>query len=184
VGLVIRGVVPVAAITVAPLIAAWHDTTHALATQPSRPDFGNNYRTPWTFLAPKLAHGTVGAGPLRSAVLVLAAGVGWWSKRWRERPEMIAWAVALALALRIYLETVMTPYYIWPALAVGLVVAARGSLNRFGIAIVFAILTTVIAQWRLGWFPWWIMEVAGVTGLLVVASRPEPIGLREGSSSR
>ena len=38
---------------------------------------------------------------------------------------MIAWAVALVLALRLYMETVMTSYYVWPALAVGLVVAAR-----------------------------------------------------------
>jgi len=88
---------------------------------------------------------------------------------------MIAWVAALALALRIYVETVNTPYYIWPTLAVGLSVAARASTRRFGIAIVIAILTTVIAQWQLSWLPWWIIDVAGVTGFLVVASRPEPL---------
>jgi len=88
---------------------------------------------------------------------------------------MIAWAAALALALRIYVETVNTPYYIWPTLAVGLAVAARGSARRFGIGIGIAILTTVVAQWQLSWLPWWIIDIAGVTGFLVVTSGPEGV---------
>jgi hypothetical protein len=112
---------------------------------------------------------------LRIEVLALAAGVGAWAKRWRQRPEMIAWAVALALALRIYFEPVMDAYYAWPALAVGLVVAARGHHRRFVVSIAIAMLTTVVAQWRLGWFPWWVIDVGGTTALLVVASRPQPL---------
>jgi len=179
VGLVIRGVIPAAAVTVGPLVADFHDTVHTLVTQPALPDRPSDHQTPWTFLAPREggtgAKTTVGGGPMRVLVLAFAAGVGWWARRWRERPEMIAWAAALALALRIYVETVNTPYYIWPTLAVGLSVAARASTRRFGIAIVMAILTTVIAQWQLSWLPWWIIDVAGVTGFLVVASRPEPL---------
>ena len=110
-------------------------------------------------------------------MLALAAGVGWWARRWRNRPEMIAWAVAVALALRLCFEVTMTDYYVWPALAVGLVVAARCSRLRFAISIVVAILTTVIAQWNLGWLPWWSIEVAGTAGLLIITSRPVPLGL-------
>jgi hypothetical protein len=182
-GFVIRSIVPAAVITIAPLASDFHATVRALVTQPTFPNNKNNHQSPWTFLAPKLGgHGagaTVGGGPVRVLVLALAAGVGWWAIRWRERPEMIVWAAALALALRIYTESVTTAYYVWPALAVGLVVAARGSQRRFGIAIAVAVATTVFAQWNLGVFPWWAIDVVGVTVLLVAAGRPEPIGPSE-----
>jgi hypothetical protein len=178
-GFVVRTIVPAAVITVAPLVSDVHTTVHALVTEPTFPNDGNNHQTPWTFLAPKLgghgANATVGGGPGRVLVLALAAVLGWWTTRWRQRPEMIAWAVALALALRAYTESVTTAYYVWPALAVGLVVAARGSSRRFAIAIASAVATTIFAQWRLGVFPWWVIDVAGVTVLLVAAVRLEPI---------
>ena len=178
-GLVVRGVVPAALVTAAPLVANFHDTTHALVTQPTFPYNFENHLTPWTFLAPRQggsgSETAVGAGPMRIAVLALAAGVGWWSRRWRQRPEMIAWAVAVTLALRLCFEVTMTDYYVWPTLAVGLVVAARCSRLRFAISIAVAILTTVVAQWNLGWLPWWSIDVAGAAGLLVITSRPLPL---------
>jgi len=88
---------------------------------------------------------------------------------------MIVWAIAVALALRSYTELVMTSYYMWPALAVGLVVAARGSVRRFGIAIAVAVLVTVVAQWHLGVFLWWGLDVGGITALLAVAARPQAL---------
>ena len=171
--------VPAVAVTIPPLASEFHATVHALVTQPTYPNNKNDHQTPWTFLAPKLGgRGTaaaVGAGPVRLVALALAAGIGWWVQRWRERPEMIVWAVALALALRTYTEAVTTAYYMWPALAVALVVAARGSQRRFAIAIVVAIAATVFAQWNLDVWPWWLLNVAGVTGVLVAAAWPEPV---------
>jgi hypothetical protein len=175
-GLIVRGVVPAVVVTVAPLVANFHDTVHALVTQPTFPyNTHSNHQTPWTFLAQNLGGGAVGAGPMRIAVLALAIGVGWWARRWRNRPEMLAWAVAVTLALRLCFEVTMTDYYIWPALAVGLVVAARCSQLRFAVSIAVAILTTVVAQWHLGWLPWWSIDVAGVAGLLAITSRPAPL---------
>ena len=178
-GLIVRGVVPAAVVTAAPLVANFHDTVHALVTQPTFPYNFENHQTPWTFLAPRQGGSgnetAVGAGPMRIAVLALAAGVGWWARRWRSRPEMLAWAAAVALALRLCFEVTMTDYYVWPALAVGLVVAARCSRLRFAASIAVAILTTVVAQWNLGWFPWWSIEVAGTAGLLIITSRPVPL---------
>jgi len=178
-GLIVRGVVPAAVVTVGPLVANFHDTFHALVTQPTFPYNFENHQTPWTFLAQRQggsgAETAVGAGPMRIAVLALAAGVGWWARRWRNRPEMIAWAVAMTLALRLCFEVTMTDYYAWPALAVGLVVAARCSRLRFAASIAVAILTTVVAQWNFGWLPWWSIDVAGVAGLLVITSRPVPL---------
>ncbi len=177
-GLVLRSVIPVAAVTIAPLVADANATIHALVSQPGYPNFASNHRTPWTSLAPKLGgHGSneqIGGGPLRAFALVLAAGVGWWALRWRNRPEMIVWAAALALALRTYTESVMTAYYVWPALAVGVVVAARASQRRFAIAIACAVATTIFCTWHLGLYPWWTLQVIGVTGLLVAAAKPAP----------
>jgi len=68
----------------------------------------------------------------------------------------------------------MTSYYLWPALAIGLVVAARCSLPRFEIALALAVAATVLAQWRFGWIPWWAIQMAGLTGVLIVSSSPRP----------
>jgi hypothetical protein len=178
-GMAVRGAVPAAVVTAAPLIASIHNTFHALIDQPTFPEVSSAHRTPWTFLAPKLGGTgkgtTVGGGLPRTAVLALAAFFGWWARRWREKPEMMAWALAAVLAIRVYFETVMYSYYVWPVLAVALAVAARGSRRRFGIAVTLAVLTTIIGQWHMPWAEWWLIDVAGITGLLVAASRPEPL---------
>lgn len=177
-GLVVRGALPAVVLTIPPLAADAHDTLHTLVEQPTFPNVGDNHQTPWTFLAPKLG-GTgqtakVGGGPTRVIALALAGLLGWWTVRWRERPEMIVWAAALALALRTYTESVMTPYYVWPALAVGVIVAARANLVRFAAGVTIAVLATVVGQWQLAEFPWWALQVAGITALLAVAARPDP----------
>jgi hypothetical protein len=176
-GLVVRGVIPAAVVAVGPLIGDVHDTVHALVSQPTFPNVTGNHRTLWTPLAPRISGSgeslTVGGGPVRLVALALAAGIGWWSLRWRKRPEMIVWAAALALALRTYTESVMTAYYAWPALAVGLVIAARASTRRFAVAVVAAVLTTVVAQWQLGTAAWWGAQVVGVSVVLLAACSPQ-----------
>ena len=112
---------------------------------------------------------------MAAALIGLAVVLGWWSTRWRDRPEMLVWAIALALALRTYTESVLTSYYGWPALAVGLVIASRAPARRFGIAIGVAIATTIVAEWHLSVYGWWLLQVAGITGLLLLALRPEPV---------
>ncbi len=179
-GLIVRGAIPAAALVLAPLVSNAHVTLHALLDQPFMyPVPVNDHATPWTFLAPKLGgsgtHMTVGGGPMRLVSLLLACAIGWWALRWRDRPEMLVWAFALALALRCYTESVMTDYYLWPALAVGLVVAARGSNLRFAIAIVAAVFTTITAQWYYSWLPWWMLDVGGITVLLAAAAGPAPV---------
>jgi hypothetical protein len=178
-GLVVRGVAPAAVLTAPPLIANVHGTIHQLVSQPTFPKVKTGHPTPWTFLAPKLGGKgkgeMVGGGPPRIAVFVIAAALGAWARRWRERPEMLAWAVAVILSVRIYLETVMYSYYIWPALAVALVVAARGSSRRFGTTVVLAIVLTVVTQWRMSWVEWWLIVAVGITAVLVAASRPQAL---------
>ncbi len=126
-----RTVLPAAVLLATPLIAQFHDTVQVLLNQPNFPHI--DHTTPWTAFAPRLG-GTgkdfaVAAGPGRLVALLAACLLGWQARRWRHRPELLAWAAALALALRCVTESVMDPYYVWPALALGLVlVGAAGEL--------------------------------------------------------
>jgi len=175
-GLVGRGIGPAVVVTIPPLAGDFHHTLTALTQQKAFPR--RNHATPWTTLAPKLGGSgklvAVGGGPVRLVSLALAAALGWWARRWRSRPEMLVWAVALALALRCYTESVMTSYYLWPALAVALVVAARCASWRFALALAAAIFTSIAAQWNLGEFPWWALDVGGITVVLAATAAPSP----------
>jgi len=178
-GLVLRTLIPGLALTVPPLAANLHAAGHDLVTPPAYPDVSGTRQTPFTALAPKVGGSgtnvTIAGGPLRRVPTVgLAVALWFLVRRWRDRPEMIVWAAALALSLRSYTELVMTPYYMWPALAVALVVAARGGARRFAIAVALAVAVTVVAQWRLGVFLWWGLVIGGLTALLVVAAKPGP----------
>jgi hypothetical protein len=174
VGLVVRGIAPAVVVTLPPLVGDFHHTLRVLTAQPAFPR--TNHATPWTFLAPKLTglgRNAVGGGPVRIISLALAAVLGWWARRWRSRPELLVWAVALALALRCYTESTMTSYYAWPAVAVAVIVAARCQAWRFGAASAAAVFTMISAQWHLGEFPWWAIDVAGITVTLIAAVGPE-----------
>ncbi len=181
IGLGIRAVLPSAVLLSVPLIANFSATFRELVDQPTFPNL--NHATPWTAFATRLGGSgsslTVAAGPVRVIAIPLAIGIGIWvaRRRWLERPELLAFACAVALALRSYTESVLVAYYLVAALAIGVVVAARCSRWRFGVAISLAIVTTILAQLRLGWAPWWTIQIAGLTGVLVVAARPRPLAL-------
>src|SRR3984957_1595717 len=183
-GFGIRSLLPAAVLLAAPVVANFRATTHVVLDQPNFPNL--NHRTPLTALAPSLGgHGltlAVADGPGRLVAIVIAIGIAIWAvPRWRERPELLLWLCALTLALRSYTESVMLAYYPWPAVALLLVVAALASRERFGISIVVAIAMTIVAQSRIAWLPWWIIQVIGLTALLVVASRPGPPAVDPGA---
>jgi hypothetical protein len=175
VGLAVRATAPGLALVLTPLISQFSVTAHALLDQPNYPRI--DHATPWTALAPVLGGKgqalAVAAGPGRIVAVVLACCLGWWARRWRERPELIVWAAAMALALRCFTESVMVAFYIWPALAVGLVVVARHGRLRLASASMVAIGITIVAQWRLGELPWWMTMTAGIVAVLVLCARRE-----------
>jgi len=180
-GLAVRSVLPAAVLLAVPLIASFRVTLRELVNQPSFPNL--NHATPWTALAPSLGgHGSslaVAAGPIRLVAIILAIGLGIWVARqqWRQHPERLVYVCALALALRSYTESVMVAYYPAAALAVGVVVAARCSRWRFEMAVALTVAATVLAQWKVGWLPWWTIQMAALTALLVVAAQPKPLVL-------
>lgn len=173
-GMTSRSLLPAAAAVILVFAANVRATFRALIDQPTSPSV--NHSTPWTALSPHLAGGLVAAGPVRILGLIFAIGLGVWVyRRWLGRPELLAWSCSLALALRVYTESVMTSYYASTAMMVGVAVAARCSARRFGIAIVLALSTTIVAEWKLAWLPWWAIQVVGLTALLAVAYAPAPL---------
>ena len=177
----IRSVLPSAILLSVPANCQLLSTFRELVDQPSFPNV--NHATPWTALATRLSGTgsslTVAAGPVRLLAIPLAIGIGIWvaRRRWLDRPELLVLACAVALALRSYTESVLVAYYLAAALAIGVVVAAVASRWRFGIAISLAIATTLLGQLRLGWLPWWLIQVGGLTVVLVVAAQPQSLAL-------
>jgi len=173
-GLAARSVVPALALVLTPLISHFHDTMHALLDQPNYPNL--DHATPWTTLAPVLGGSgrglVVAAGPGRIVAVLLACALGWRARRWRERPDLIVWAATLALALRCFTESVLVPFYIWPVLAVGLVVAARAGRARLGLALALAVGLSAVAQSHLGELPWWSMVTVGLVAVLALGASP------------
>lgn len=173
----VRAVVPMIVLMAGPLIGAFHSTFQELTKQPNYPNA--DHRTPWTTFAAYVGgHGrtyAVTAGPGNLISVILACGLAAWVRRWRTRPELLVFSCALALALWPYAEAVMVAYYVWPALALGVVVGAMARTPRFVLAIAFAVLTTIIAQWQLAWLPWWLLVLGGLTIVLVVAAAPAPV---------
>ena len=172
-GLVTRTLAPGALLIATPLLAQFHTTWHALVDQPNYP--GVDHATPWTFLAPRL-NGVgpgiaVAGGPGRIVAVVGAGVIGVWACRFRHRPDQLVWAAALALAMRCFTESVMDAYYVWPALALVLVVAARAPSRLMAVTIAVAVWVTVCSEFRLGEWPWWVLVIGGI-GVALVASMP------------
>jgi hypothetical protein len=177
VGFLLRAaVVPVAVL--APALATnWAASTKAVGNQPNWPSV--DHRTPWTSLSPHLSHGAVAAGPARAVAIVLACICALVAERaheggvlkaptWSpETFERVLWWTAVTLSLRCVFEAVMVAYYVWPALAVGLLSASL-TWKRILAAGVVSCALTFLSQlpWK-GAFGWWAMVLFGLTLVLV-----------------
>jgi hypothetical protein len=169
-GFLVRIVIPPIAIIIVPLITNFSATFTAFTQQPNYPSA--NYDTPWTSLAPVVhIYGiyAVASGPGRVVAIVLSCAIGWWASRWRQRPELVVWAAAAALALRCFTESVMDSYYLWPTLAVVLVACSSGRVWRFASVTVAVVFVSVSSQWAIGWLSWWVINLMGLSVALIIA---------------
>jgi hypothetical protein len=187
---------PSAVLLGVPLLSRFHATWAAVTQQPTFPSV--DHPTPWLPLAPvlvaahwvmgnhvHLSHGlyhsvkvrewvgpTVAGGPIR--LISLAGGLAIGYVIWRRRPpiDAIVWWVMLALALRPLTEAVMTPYYLWPPLALGVVLAARRSTRALAGTTALVVFDTVYPQWHLETWLWWLPTMIVLVGSLWIA-RPK-----------
>jgi hypothetical protein len=184
-GFLSRAATPAAVLLGAAAAANWHATYLAVAHQPNWPTV--DHPTPWTALAPRMAHGAVADGPFR-LLAILAACVcalivarrlraarneagrdgGWNGDTLRE----VLWWAALALALRCVFEPVMVAYYLWPTLAVALIAATRTWPRLLATSVMVAAVTFGSqSTWRSPW-GWWGSMVVGLALTLFFARIP------------
>jgi hypothetical protein len=168
--LLIRSFAPSVLLLATPVLASFPTTMHALVDQPNFPRI--DHPTPWLFLAPSLGGSgsatAVAAGPGRVVGLLAACVLGLWIRRWRQRPDLVVWALAVALAMRCFTESVMDPYYVWPCLALGLVSAASRPRRFWVLAALIAVVLTVGSEFRFGEWVWWLTVTAAIALFLAV----------------
>jgi len=169
-GLAARAAAPVLAVVAGPLAVAPGATLRGVLAEEGRLVSVADHPTPWIHLAPHLAGGVVAAGPARAVAVVAAAVVSVVACRRHPRPETVVWVVALSFALRTCFEAVMVAYYLWPALALALVLGARASAPRLAVAGACCCFATAFAQlpWQGEW-AWWSVLVACSAGALAAA---------------
>ena len=185
---------PSAVLLIPPLLKEWHATTFTLLRQPNYPTVDHPtpwlslapvlQRSHRAFVeVPKLVtrpDGThsleyvraairidavVSAGPGRLVALVLACAIGIYVAKTKPSLAMIVWWVAVCLTLRCVFECVMNPYYLLPAGAVILVLAAAlNNVRFFAISVIVAAFTVLSYQFMSPW-----AYYTSVVGLLVVA---------------
>jgi hypothetical protein len=199
--LVLQSALPAVALLAIPLAQEFSNTTRALLKQPNYPSI--DHATPWLAFAPVLekAHPTVthnfgrgerlghvifttsvahtiagevvAAGPGRAIAIVLSIVLGIWAFRHRPTVAQVVWLAALALSLRCVFESVMNPYYLFPPLAVILVLSAR-DWRRFLICAVSTAAVTVWSYRHTG--PWlWYLPVVILLGVCLASAFPSGV---------
>jgi len=200
--LCVRMALPSAALVAIPLVTEWAQTSRSLFQQPNYPAI--DHPTPWLALAPvlsrahsaiaqhisdHLANGSAGfrvvshkyiagevvaAGPGRTIAIILALLIGVWVFRRRPSVPQVVWLAGLALALRCVFEAVMDPYYLWPPLALLLIVGAR-DWRRFVLTGALAASLTVASYRHTGPWSYWL-PIVFLLGMTLVASFPSRRG--------
>jgi hypothetical protein len=178
-GLLVRVTAPTAALLVAPVTMNWSVTVHALFDQVTYPSL--NRPTPWLHLAPSLGYrGYIGVtsvvaagdGPSRLAAIFVSIALGFLFRRSARELSVLVAVMALTLSLWCAFETVIAPYYVWPAIAVALIGLSTATRMRVGLTLVFAIVADIAsnADLHAEWV-WWVIVAA--LGALLLASWPQ-----------
>jgi hypothetical protein len=145
---------------------AWYQ----LVRQPNYPTANANHPTPWMALAPHLSRTAVSAGPGREVAIGLACLLAGWGLRHRGRLDALLVGSLLAFALRPAFEAVMVPYYLTPALVLGVLLAARGGTARLLAAAGPVLGTTVVSFFHYGPWSYWALVTGGVAITVALAA--------------
>jgi len=181
-GFLARAAAPAVVALGAAAAANWNATYAAVTRQPNFPDI--NHPTPWAALSPHMGDGVIAAGPARIVAILVACGCAVVAgRRWQAARGAawdngtlydVLWWVAFALALRCAFEPVVVAYYLWPALAVALVVASQSWSRLIPAGIVAAVLTGVSQTTWHGVWTWWAPMMVLLALTLLFARFPLP----------
>lgn len=165
-----RSLAPSVALLSLPFLTDWHDTWRAVVTQPT--ELALAHVTPWTSIAPQVASGIVACGPTRLVAILGSILFGWYAARRRSNDLTLVYFASLCIALRFVSESALEGYYIWPFVALFLVVGSNGSRSKFLVTGSLAIGMTVATARHFG--PWWIWWGVAVLELVMATliSRP------------
>jgi hypothetical protein len=185
-GFLARAAAPAAVALGAAAAANWGATYAAVTSQPNFPAI--NHPTPWAALSPHMADGVIAAGPARIVAILVACGCAVAAgRRWRAARGTewdaatlcdVLWWAAFALALRCAFEPVVVAYYLWPALAVALIVAAESWSRLVPAALVATVLTFVSQGAWHGVWTWWAPMIVLLALTLLLARVPLPVRRR------
>jgi hypothetical protein len=167
-----RLALPTAVLVLFPLVAEPHETLFVLLHQPF--ELAHNSFTPLTHLAPDIGHGLNGGGPTRLvAVLVSAALAAVVCHRHHDLPTVLG-IIAAAFFIRVLLETELNWYYLWPLLALCLLLSLRRSVARFGMCAGALVATMVLGNRIEHHIAAWWPALIGLLCVSLLAALPPP----------
>ena len=138
-----RLAIPSVVVLIPPLLAETHQTLFVLVRQPFAPLYVS--LTPLTRLSPVIGPGLHGGGPTRLIATLLGAALAVAVCHRTHDLDRVLALVAVAFFLRVLLETELNWYYVWPVLALCLLLSLRRSRLRF--ALCTAALVVSIVFW-------------------------------------
>lgn len=178
-GILVRAALPTVLVMAVPVVSTGGDVVRFM----QEPNWIHpNFPTPLVWLSPSAGHDLVSAAPERATIVLIAAVIGLVAWRSQVSPLGAVWCAALAMAVRVAMEPVLTPYYLWPMAAL-LVVVIAAAPSWWGLAPVVAVsaLSYFHREPWLYWVPIVLLSAAAVvaTGRSVrrlAGDRPEPPG--------
>jgi len=174
-GIVIRSAVPTAAVMLVPIITTGGDVLRFM----KEPNFIHpNFPTPLLWLGFSEGKNLVSAAPERALAVVIAMLIGYVAWRRQVTPLGAVWCGMLAMGVRVVLEPVLTPYYLWPMAGLALIVMA--ATNRWWVMAALSVVSSLAYFHREPWLYWIpiVLLVAVVAAGTVPAAmrRPEHVG--------
>ncbi|MDA8400309.1 MAG: hypothetical protein M0008_09755 [Actinomycetota bacterium] len=111
----------------------------------------------------------VSAGPPRALALIVGAVTALRLRNLNKDPLAIAWLASACLALRCFFEPVMVSFYVWPAFAVALLVAAKRGIVRLLSCFAIGIGASVWGFVNTDAWTYWLVLVFLLAAMLVAA---------------
>lgn len=190
--------VPSVLLLFAPLVQRWGPTTLAIFKQPDQPSvnhatpwlaFATKFKptsitTQFILKQYRFSNGAtsaqlvpeksgtiqlVAAGPERMIALVLAIVLGVFLVRRAPSVHRLVWFVAVALSLRCVFDAVLTPYYMFPALAIALIVAFQAQWWRTALVVAVGAFCTRVSYLHTSEWRYYLMTVGSLILAVLLA---------------